>query len=122
MLNFIKLFITMNIFFGSSVAFADAAEPWQLGFQDPATPAMEGIISFHNDIMFFLTVIAIFVTWLLGRCLYIYDEKRSPVSSIFVHSTVIEIVWTIVPAFVLLIVAPSLFIIFDGQLLIQLLL
>jgi cytochrome c oxidase subunit 2 len=105
MLNFIKLFITMNIFFGSSIALADAAEPWQLGFQDPATPAMEGIITFHNDIMFFLTVIAIFVTWLMGRCLYMYDEERSPVASMFVHSTVIEVVWTVVPAFVLMMIA-----------------
>ena len=31
----------------------DVAEPWQLGFQDPATPTMEGIIEFHNNLMFF---------------------------------------------------------------------
>ena len=33
--------------------FLDIAEPWQLGFQDPATPVMEGIINFHHDLMFF---------------------------------------------------------------------
>jgi len=31
----------------------DAPEPWQLGFQDPATPAMEGMIDFHDYIMVF---------------------------------------------------------------------
>jgi len=30
----------------------DAAENWQFGFQDPASPIMEGIISFHNDDVF----------------------------------------------------------------------
>lgn len=40
----------------------DAAERWQLSFQDPASPIMEGITHFHNDIMFFIVVIAIFVT------------------------------------------------------------
>jgi cytochrome c oxidase subunit 2 len=44
---------------------ADAAQPWQLGFQDPATPTMEGIIRFHHDIMFLLTVIVIFVGWMM---------------------------------------------------------
>ena len=41
---------------------SDAAERWQLSFQDSATPIMEGIEHFHNDIMFFVVVIAIFVT------------------------------------------------------------
>jgi hypothetical protein len=71
MLNFIKLFITMNIFFGSSIALADAAEPWQLGFQDPATPAMEGIITFHNDIMFFFNCNCYFC-YLVNGSMFIY--------------------------------------------------
>ena len=25
---------------------ADASRPWQIGFQDPATPVMEGVINF----------------------------------------------------------------------------
>ena len=39
--------------------FLDVAEPWQLGFQDPATPVMEGIINFHHDLMFFLIIVSI---------------------------------------------------------------
>jgi hypothetical protein len=35
-------------------SFYKTTEPWQLDFQDPATPIMEGIINLHNDIMFFL--------------------------------------------------------------------
>ena len=53
--------------FTQNVVFMDAAEPWQLGFQDPATPIMEGIINFHNHIMFFLTAIGVMVFWLLAR-------------------------------------------------------
>jgi hypothetical protein len=30
------------------IAFCDASEAWQLGFQDPATPSAEGMIFFHN--------------------------------------------------------------------------
>jgi len=41
--------LTKEIF----VAYNDASEPWQLGFQDPATAAVEGMIDFHNYIMVF---------------------------------------------------------------------
>ena len=37
----------------------DAAEPWQIGFQDPATPVMEGLIDLHHDLMFFLAFILV---------------------------------------------------------------
>ena len=39
----------------------DAPEGWQMGFQDPATPIMEGIIDLHHDICFFMILILIFV-------------------------------------------------------------
>jgi ABC-type transport system involved in multi-copper enzyme maturation permease subunit len=39
----------------------DYPEPWQLGFQDPATPVFESIIDLHHDIMFFLVFIVVFV-------------------------------------------------------------
>ena len=33
--------------------YADAAQNYAMGFQDPATPVMEGIINFHHDLFFF---------------------------------------------------------------------
>jgi len=47
------LFLSTNFFTASSFVCLDAAEPWQFGFQSAATPIMEGIINFHNHIMFF---------------------------------------------------------------------
>ena len=52
----------------------DLAEPWQIGFQDPATPVLEGIIDFHNDLMVLLTVIGIAVFWVIGRA-WVYSKK-----------------------------------------------
>jgi len=51
------------------IGYCDAAEPWQLGFQDAATPMMQGIIDLHHDIFFFLIIILIFVLWMLVRAL-----------------------------------------------------
>jgi len=85
--------------------FLDMPEPWQLGFQDPATPVMEGIINFHNDLMFFLIIITIFVSWMMFRVITLFSEKNNKKAETFVHGSAIEIIWTTIPAIILLIVA-----------------
>jgi cytochrome c oxidase subunit 2 len=41
----------------------DATYNWQLGFQDPASELMEGIINLHHDIMFFLIWVIVLVSF-----------------------------------------------------------
>lgn len=84
---------------------ADTVEQWQLDFQDPATPIMEGIVNLHHDLMFFLIIIASGVLWVLLRTLILFNRAKQPVASTVVHGTVLEIVWTILPSFMLLAVA-----------------
>ncbi len=83
----------------------DTAENWQVGFQDPATPIMEGIINLHHDLMFFICVILIFVTWMLLRTLWHFNANTNNQASNLTHGTFIEIVWTTTPALILLIIA-----------------
>jgi hypothetical protein len=54
--------------------FCDAPEPWQLGFQDPATPTVEGMIFFHNYLMIFLIIIGFFVCWMLYKVIIAFNE------------------------------------------------
>lgn len=83
----------------------DAPEPWQTGFQDPATPAVEGMIHFHNYLLLFLIVIGMIVFWLLYKVVVTFNENVSPKAEKFTHSSLLEIVWTILPAIVLLLIA-----------------
>jgi cytochrome c oxidase subunit 2 len=83
----------------------DAAEPWQLGFQDPASPMMQGIIDMHHDIMFFIVGVVIFVSWMMGRCLMHFHESQSPVPDNVIHGTAIEIAWTVTPSLILVLIA-----------------
>jgi len=92
-------------FFKKQFITFDVAEAWQLGFQDPATPVIEGIINFHHDLIFFLTIIVIFISWMLIRCVFFFNEKKIYKPETFVHGTLIEIIWTTIPAFILLIIA-----------------
>lgn len=82
----------------------DASHPWQLGFQDPATPVMEGIIYFNNQLMFLMILIACFVGWMLYRSLVLFssDESEYSAAENFTHSTLLEVVWTISPALILM--------------------
>jgi len=90
-------------------AFMDAAENWQLGFQDPATSIAAAIQDLHNDILFFIVSILVFVVWMLFRTLWNFRESVNPVPSKIIHGTTIEIIWTLTPSLILLIIAaPSL--------------
>jgi cytochrome c oxidase subunit 2 len=91
--------------FNSFYTLQDSSESWQLGFQDPATPVMEGIVNFHNDLMFFLIVITVFVLCITLRCVYFFNEIKNTTSQKFVHGTFIEIIWTTIPAFILILIA-----------------
>ena len=66
---------------------------------------MEGIINFHNHIMFFLVITGLFVCWLLFRCCVLYSWENNPTVDNFTHSTKLEIIWTVVPALVLMVIA-----------------
>ena len=83
----------------------DAAEPWQLGFQDAATPMMQGIMDLHHDIFFFLILILVFVSRILVRALWHFHYKKNPIPQRIVHGTTIEILRTIFPSIILMFIA-----------------
>jgi len=92
----------------TQVRYRDGARPWQMGFQDPATPIAEGIIRFHHDLMFVLVLVSAFVAWMLARCVRHFNQNANPTPSKVVHGTRIEVVWTILPARILVgIAVPS---------------
>jgi cytochrome c oxidase subunit 2 len=87
------------------ISFCDAAESWQIGIQDPATPNLEGMLFFHNYLCSVMFGIVIFVCWLLGKLIYSYSDTKNRIPNTFTHSNILEIVWTIIPAIVLLYIA-----------------
>lgn len=84
----------------------DTSYPWQIGFQDGATPSFEGIVELHDSIFFYLIVISILVFWMLGSVLIHFNSNRALiVHKYHNHGTLIELVWTITPALVLIAIA-----------------
>lgn len=85
--------------------FSDAAEPWQFGTQDPATPIMEGMIFFHNYLIFYILFIGVAVCWLLYRIIEDFNYITNPKQLKFNHHSILEILWTILPALLLVLIA-----------------
>jgi len=91
---------------GATTAFAlGKPEPWQLGFQEPASPVMAQIDGFHDFLLVIITLIAVFVLALLVYVMVRFNAKRNPVPSKTSHNTVIEVVWTVIPIMILVIIA-----------------
>lgn len=84
----------------------DVAEPWQLGFQDSAAPGFTGLVNLHNTIGFYLIVISFSVFWVLFSLIYYYSFNKNPIAHKYLtHGTVLELVWTITPALILIAIA-----------------
>jgi len=92
----------MNLYF----IYGDIAEPWQILFQDSGTKIMEGIINLHNWILFYLIIISIFVSWFLIVTINEFNSHKNPISyKKLKDGTLIEVIWTITPALILITIA-----------------
>jgi cytochrome c oxidase subunit II len=86
---------------------AQAAEPrpWQLGFQPAATPVQAKVEAFNNELTVIIGLITAFVLGLLLYTIVRFNQRRHPVPTRTSHNTVLEIMWTLVPVLILIIIA-----------------
>lgn len=89
----------------TAVAWADFPRPWQLGMQAPATPVKDRLSAFHDELLVIIFLIALFVLGLLLYVIIRFHYKRHPEPTRTSHNTVIEMLWTVVPVLVLVIIA-----------------
>jgi cytochrome c oxidase subunit 2 len=113
------LFLFVLFSAGAIAAGAQAAEvigapqPWEWYFRTAATPVQEDLIWFHDLIFWVEVAIVLFV---LGLMLYIvvkFNAKANPVPSTRTHHTFLEVIWTVLPVLILVVIAvPSLRLLF----------
>lgn len=98
------LFFMFSIIFSN--IYNDAPQPWQIGFQDSATPGFSGIVELHDIIFFYLIIISVGVFWVLINVIFNFtSSKTSLVHKYLNHGTLIETIWTILPALLLIAIA-----------------
>nr|YP_008145681.1 cytochrome c oxidase subunit II [Onychostoma barbatulum]AGO43940.1 cytochrome c oxidase subunit II [Onychostoma barbatulum] len=84
------------------------AHPAQLGFQDAASPVMEELLHFHDHALMIVFLISTLVLYII-----IAMVSTKLTNKLILDSQEIEIVWTILPAVILVMIAlPSLCILY----------
>ena len=97
----------------------DASEAWGVGFQDAGTSTMNGIIELYNNVMYYSVIILVGVLWMLVSAVL---ERRSILYRGYVgvmekieegrkdggvkingdKSSIVEVIWTVTPALILI--------------------
>jgi cytochrome c oxidase subunit II len=88
-----------------AVAWAEAPRPWELGMQAPATPVKERLSVFHDELLVIIFLIALFVLGLLLYVIVRFHHRRHPVPTRTSHNTIVEMLWTVIPVLILVIIA-----------------
>ena len=88
----------------------------KMGFQPAVTRVAQDIHDLDYLILIIITLITIFVTGLILWVAFRYNKKRNPVAASFTHHTPVEILWTVAPILILVLIgAYSLPILFRQQ-------
>ena len=85
---------------------AEQPKDWQLGFQKSASKSMSDIVLFHDYMLLpIITAITVFVLFLVIYACIKFRATKNKIASQTSHNTTIEIVWTLVPCLILIIMA-----------------
>tara|TARA_B100001248_G_scaffold5616_1_gene3991 strand:- start:108 stop:932 length:825 start_codon:yes stop_codon:yes gene_type:complete len=85
---------------------ANEPKDWQLGFQKSASKSMDDIVWFHDFMLVpIITAITAFVLFLLLYVCVRYRASKNQVPSTRSHNTLIEVIWTLVPCLILIVMA-----------------
>jgi cytochrome c oxidase subunit II len=99
------LFILLITIFATN-SIANQPKEWQLGFQDAASESMREIINFHNDILLpIIIAISVFVLFLMIYACLRFRAARNPIPSKRTHNFAVEVLWTLIPCLILVIMA-----------------
>ena len=82
-------------------------KPIENGFylQESATPVMDELTFVYNLVSYIIGGIVAFVLGLMAYIMIRYREKANPIPSKTSHNTLIEVIWTVVPVLILIVIA-----------------
>ncbi len=107
-MRLVALLLSLVTVFLPKAALAEATpgKDWRINFFDAATPVMEKIHVFHEwTLLPIITVITLFVLFLLIYVVFRFRKSNNPIPSKTTHHVGLEIIWTIVPVLILMMIA-----------------
>jgi cytochrome c oxidase subunit 2 len=101
-----KIFYIISGVFISQNAFANQPFDWQLGFQKAASESMRDIVSFHNNLLLpIIIAISVFVLFLMLYACVRFRASANPNPSKRTHNVTVEVLWTLIPCLILIVMA-----------------
>ena len=101
-----KILLIISSFFITIEVFADQPKDWQLGFQNPASDGMRDIVNFHNNLLLpIIIAISVFVLFLMLYACVRFRASANPNPSRRTHNVTVEILWTLIPCLILIVMA-----------------
>jgi len=99
-----KFYLSLVLFISPSTLFA--ADNWQMGFNESVTSVMDDIVHLHDRILLpIIVAISVFVLFLLLYSVIRFRASKNPIPSKTSHNTFIEILWTVIPCLILIVIA-----------------
>ena len=93
------------VFSAANTAYASEPKPWQMDLQEPAGIIASKATDLHNFLLVIITLISVFVLGLLVYVCIKFKEKPNVKPSKTSHNTLIEVIWTVVPVLILVVIA-----------------
>ncbi len=99
------IFVILTTIYTTSVL-ANQPKEWQLGFQEAASQSMREIVNFHNNLLLpVIIAITVFVLFLMIYTCIRFRASRNPIPSKTTHNFAVEILWTLIPCLILIVMA-----------------
>lgn len=100
----------------STGALAGEPLPWQTNFQPAASPVAVQMHQFHDFLLWIIFGIALFVLLLLIYVILRFNKRANPEPQKFSHNVLIEVLWTVIPVIILIVIAvPSFKLLYYGD-------
>jgi len=104
----IMKFILLSIFtfLLGSKALAEQPKNWQLGYQKSVTSVMDDLVFMHDYILLpIITAISVFVLFLILYAVWKFKASKNPNPTKTSHNTLLEVLWTVIPCLILVVIA-----------------
>src|SRR5690554_1883970 len=101
----LRIGIGLVALFAATAALGADPQPWQLNMGPGVTEVSREVYWLHNLILGICTVIGLLVFGAMGYAMFAFRKSKGVVPATFSHNTKAEIVWTVIPIIILVVVA-----------------
>tara|TARA_Y100001970_G_scaffold136939_1_gene168524 strand:- start:117 stop:992 length:876 start_codon:yes stop_codon:yes gene_type:complete len=103
MKKYLYIILTLSV---TQKSFANQPNEWQLGFQNAASESMREIVAFHNNLLLpIIIAISVFVLFLMLYACVRFRASANPNPSKRTHNVTVEVLWTLIPCLILIVMA-----------------